>query len=198
MPLPSLEGLASEDVARLAQVAAALANNPQTRSGFQRLYKQVDPTVVLPELDMEEALAKQREQFHKELEDRDKKAEQERLVRQRTETLRDLVDSGLLARDDIAIDKESNLSPIEKFALDNKIGDYQSAARLYKQSLGAATPTNSSPSFVPSAPTVPKIDLGDTGNLRQWSLNEAYKAVDEIRRGTLKTDERGFPLARQA
>src|SRR5574337_756029 len=52
----SLENMDANAVAELASLAKSLADDPKTRKQFLKLTKEVRPDVILPELEMENAL----------------------------------------------------------------------------------------------------------------------------------------------
>jgi hypothetical protein len=77
--------------------------------------------------------------------------------------------------------------------VDNKIADYESAARLYRMEQAPAGVTHES--FMPSqsSPSLPTIDLGGK-NLNQWSKDEAFRAFNDLKTGKMKVNEAGVPI----
>ena len=47
----SLEGKSKEEIEALAQLSDSVLNNPKTRTSYQRLLKQANPNISLPEID---------------------------------------------------------------------------------------------------------------------------------------------------
>jgi hypothetical protein len=189
---PSLEGMSAEDITRLAAVAQTVLTHPTTRTDAQRLVKKLDPTAAFPELDIDDRLNKQQEKFMAELDRRDKEEAARRATESRERSLQNLVQSGLRP-EDVAIDKDKKVAPIEQFMLDNKISDYASAARLYR--LSQAPAEAQSTSFQPAAgtPQLPTIDLTGT-NLNQWSRDTAFQTWNDLHAGKLKVNEMGVPI----
>jgi hypothetical protein len=190
--LGSLEGLSAEDITRLASVGKAVLTHPKTRTQAQRLVKEVDPTASFPELDIEDRIRKEREEWQAELDKRDKAQAEKEAVQRRQESLSSLVTKGVLDEKDVQIDPEKKVSPIEQYMLDNKISDYASAARLYRKE--QAPPDVTHNAFMPQAPShpsLPTIDLAGR-NLNQWATDTAYQTAADLKSGKLKVNELGI------
>lgn len=189
----SLEGMSAEDIARLAHVAQTVFTNPKTRTQAQKLVKEIDPNANFPELDIDERLRKHEEKMLEELSKRDKIEAERRAADDRQRQLRDLTAAGLRA-EDVTIDPEKKVAPIEQFMIDNKISDYSAAARLFKMSQAPATAQNSPyMSSAPTAPQLPTIDMAGK-SLNQWARDQAYETWNGIKSGQLKFNEMGVPI----
>jgi DNA-binding protein YbaB len=194
--LGSLEGLSAEDITRLASVGKAVLTHPKTRTQAQRLVKEVDPTASFPELDIDDRIRKEREEWQAELDKRDKAQAEKEAAQRRQDSLSSLVTSGTLEAKDVQIDPEKKVSPIEQYMLDNKISDYASAARLYRKEQAPADVTHSPfISQAPSHPSLPTIDLAGR-NLNQWATDVAYQTAADLKSGKLKVDELGYEVRR--
>lgn len=188
--ITSLEGLSAEDLNELRTLAAtaqSLFSSPETRQDAQRLMKKINPKLIVPELDQHDAVAKIREEFHAELDKRDKELAAERAGRSRDDRLRALRDNGLLDPDDVKIEAESKLSKIEKYMIDNGINNYDAAARLYALERQNATPTPAM-TGMPTSPQLPQIDLKKDGanNITEWARQETHRAIADLRSGKVK------------
>lgn len=183
----SLEGLDQAQILQLAATGKALFNHPETRREAQRLVRKVDPNATSDVLDLDERLQKQEEEFRKRLDEEKKEREMERLQNNRTRTLERLQSSGYVSADDVAPQGEGKLTKFEQFMVDNKIGDYDAAARFWKQQQEAAIPA-AQPNPLPSSPALPTIDLKAAGvqNYNQWARNEAMAAINEIQTGKVR------------
>jgi hypothetical protein len=81
------------------------------------LVKELDPTAAFHELDIDDRLTKQQQQFDAKLEKRDKEDAIRRAAEERQRNLEALTRGGL-SDDDVSIDPTTKVSKIEQFMLD--------------------------------------------------------------------------------
>lgn len=174
----SLESLNDGD-RDLAALAKSLAGDPKTRKEFLRLVKQKHPDQPIPELDVEEHIAKvtqpmteQMEKMQKELlmRDMEKKVEGQRSK---------LREDGYSAEE---------IASIEKLMVEKQIPSHETAANYFKMEKTLATPTPSSLATQSGVNRLPidKTAIKEAGGIRKWSLAEAFKAADEIKSGRVR------------
>jgi len=164
MAKATLEGLTPEDINGLAVTARGLIDNPKTRGKFQRLLREDDPTLVLPEIDAADAAAER----VKPLEDQVTKLTNDLAQRDARDRLnrlqREPVEAGLLKSLEELPDlekymKEKGFTPVQ----------YLQAARYRQMERQLAEPTP--PNITPHQPLLPKGD-----ELKAWMQNPAQKA----------------------
>lgn len=165
------EGLTPQEAAQLGVLYAKLLKHPEIRDDALRLQKKLNPAVSIPELDVVDRVNGAIKPLADRAASLEEKLTQADLKSARNEKLADMVDKG----------QAKNLAEareIEKFAIENKIADYERAAHFFSlQAKESARPTYEGPTPV----TLP-IDLKKmTGNLNQWAREEALKAVREMR-----------------
>jgi hypothetical protein len=171
----------AQDGERHAQLLAAISSNPKTREPFQRLLKQLNPNLVIPELD---AVDKAHLSLVKPLEDKVEaltRTIQERDIRERLERMRSRTQTLYKLSDE-------DMSAVEALmvAKDDPIPSYDAAARVYLSSRTSATPTSSA--FAPPAYQMPEAEvwksgIGNPQMLNRIALDEAFKAWNELRQG---------------
>lgn len=161
----STSTLTPEAQAQLAKLATDLANNPKTRKQFVGLVKEIDPSKRFPDVENDEL----REEFKRELADRDRKAEADR-IKQHQENQR----NALKERYD-----DATIAEIEKMMEKKGIGDYEDGAALY-----SAITKPEKPSYEPQdhAWSLPNIEIKDFDKLKQRSRASAYQAIDDLNR----------------
>lgn len=195
----NLEGLSADDIARLASVSQNLLTNPKTRKDAQKLVKQIDETASFPELDIDERIRKQQEEFDAKLADRDKKAADERAAASRRDSLKE---AGLLVGEEAVTivpgkaETDPALAPLEQFMIQHKIGDYQAGARLFKMSQEQNAPAPTNFAGMPTPPELPKIEMGNDGNINNWARRTAYETAADIKTGKRRFNEQGVEVTR--
>ena len=187
MPQASLEDLTTDQLLNLARTTQAshnllgtLMNDPTTREVIQRQLKKVNPALAIPEIDARDAVMAE---VHKE---RDARLELEkkileRDVRERLERNREAAKTkyGL---------NEADMGEVEKLMTDaeNPIPTYDAAARVHKASKATGTPTPvaiHAPTFDMPESDVWGKGIGNKANLDKVAMNEAYRALNDIRSG---------------
>jgi len=130
----SLEGMSESELASIVALNRALATNEKTRKSYLGLVKEVDPSVVLPELEASRELdiriaeeRRARESLEEKIRERD--------VTDRIEKARNKIKGKYNLSDD-------DITGVEKLMTERKIGDYDTAAEFYDMSRKAAAPTS--------------------------------------------------------
>ena len=146
--MASLENLSPDDITRLAAVSYQLLDNPDTRKEMLRLQKKVNPTQVFPELEIDERF----ENLQRTSDEKVLKL-QEEIQKRDLENLRNskhkmLLDKGLAS-------SHEEIEQIEKFAIDNGVGDYEKAAKFYHLERQSAEPSYDN-TLQLERPTMPK------------------------------------------
>lgn len=157
-----------------------LMSDPETRRDALALVKRKNPTMPIPELEVEArndaALAEERKEREKlEARVRDSEIrERLRLERERVKSQHDLSDADLIE--------------VEKLMTDDKapIPHYDAAAKVYRASRQQAEPSSSQ--LAVKTYNMPDKDIWSKGVGNKMQLNKtftekAYEAVNEVRRG---------------
>lgn len=157
-----------------------LMSDPETRRDALALVKKKNPTMPIPELEVEArndaALAEERKEREK-LETRVRQSE----IRESMRVERERVKSEYGLND-------ADVIEVEKLMLDEKapIPHYDAAAKVYKASRAQAEPTSSQLSVktydMPDKGTWAR-GVGDKMGLDKVFREKAYEAVNEVRRG---------------
>lgn len=165
----SLENLSPQDRA-LYEAGRALFNHPELSKDAKRLLKKADPKVSFPELDLEDALAAEREARRADNEKRDNEQRERDIKHARERKHDDLKARGY---DPIAV---------EKVMTDNKIMDYEAAVRFIDATtrMAAPTPASLTPSSLPDNKDLWK-------NPAQNARKVAHEAMNELiaKRGSI-------------
>lgn len=158
-----------------------LMNDPATREQAQRALKKANPNLVIPEIDAADRfresdlkpLRETVESLQAKLLERDVR---DRIEKQRADT------KGKYKLND------ADIGEVEKLmtAKDDPIPSYDAAARVYLAGKQAAEPTPSS--LMPPIYEMPEKDvwgpgIGSKANLDKIAMNEAFKALNDIRSG---------------
>lgn len=168
----SLEGLSADEISRLASISQQVLGNPATRTEALRLLRKVNPNVPLPELDLDERFAAQDKQRKDELAALEAKNTERDLAYARDRRKLSMMEAG-------TVKNTAEFEAVEKFAIDNKIGDYDKAAHFFQMSQQVATPT---PGTI--TPMKLPINFEEIGkNPRQWAREEGVKVLNEVRSG---------------
>ncbi len=153
----------------LGSLAKSLASNPDTRKDFLRLMKKARPNLPIPELDVEDQITASRQQDI----DRINKLEEQlanRDIEGRISTSRKTIKEKYRLND-------TQVEEVEAMMTAKRIGDYDSAARLYQMEQEVAAPTPAAVTF--DLPV--KADELKGTNINNWAKNEAYKTLREMR-----------------
>lgn len=154
-------------------LGAVLLKNPEIHKQAKRLAKAADPTLSIPEIELEDQLAAERERTDKELEKRDKALMEERVARRREERNRQIQAEGLTVEEVEKVIVEENCS-------------YETAIKLVKAMKNTADP--SSPLIVSGGhPQHTPIDMRPEQDvrklsgsaLRRWSHDTASQMITD-------------------
>ena len=130
----SIEDLPAEQQKAL-HLGSMLLSNPEVANKAKRLAKEVDPHLRLPEIELEDAINKVRDENRAELEKRDKELMEERVRSRRAEQ-----DSKI---------REAGFEPaeIEKLIVEEHFGSYEAALKFAELRRQAAEPGPAEASF---------------------------------------------------
>jgi len=185
--MPSLEDLTTDqllakarELEGLAGVANKLLANKETRPMIQRALKKLNPELVIPELDSQDAT----DARFKELLDSNKALET-RMIERDVKDRISLQRSEIKSKYDLT---DTDVGEVEKLMVlpENAGMSHDAAARVYKASRVSATPTPAS--FAPPTYDMPEKDvwgagIGNPARLNKIAINEAFKAFGEITNG---------------
>ncbi len=173
-----LDGLTDETRDQLAQLAQGLANNKETRKGFLGLIKKASPQTPIPEIDEVNAV-------------NDEIAKRDAKIAALEKRFEDDVFSRSLAATKNTVRDKYGLSDDDMKKLEERMGkqdlpaDYEWAARLHKQEMDVATPTNfgdlgyHGPLDVERHAKTMEGLMEDTDN---WSKRTAHALIDDIQK----------------
>lgn len=147
-------------------------NHPEYGKEVKKILKKIEPKVNFPEVDLEEVVhAKTKEQEEKidkflaEQKDKENKAYW-------NEKKKKAIEEGLI--------KAEEVDDFHKWMLDEHLGNYERAARMWHdEKHAAAEPTNYQERTGVQLPN----EEGLFANPVSWARNSAMKAINEIRRG---------------
>jgi len=147
-------------------------NHPEYGREVKKTLKKIDARIQFPEIDAEdrfEAKAKeQEEKVNKFLEEQRTKENKQYWEGQR----KTAIEAGYLK-------DEEEARELEKWMVDEHIGNYQKAAKLFHDERhAAAEPTN----YADVTGLTLPADEGLFSNPIKWSRDTAYKTINEIRR----------------
>jgi hypothetical protein len=168
----SLEGMSSEAIQGLAQLAKGLSDDPKTRGRMLALVKERDPTMSIPEIDIPEQfntlLATERDARVK-IENKMRDDDIRREVREKRDTI---MGRGISA---------AEVVEVEKLMTERGIINHDTAAEFYLAQKQMAVPTP--PAHLSYQPLeLPKFDL-TKGNVRTQGKALAAEMLSGIRSG---------------
>jgi hypothetical protein len=177
--MPGIEDLSPEQQKAL-QLGSMLLSNPEVSNKAKRLAREVQPNLRLPEIDLEDQIAKLREETGAALEQRDKELMEERVKVRRAEQ-------------DAKI-REAGFEPaeIEKLIIEERFGSYDAALKFAELRRQAAEPGPAEAgwggrmpqprSLVADEEWRKEYAKGGIGALRQKSATMAHEMIDEALR----------------
>ena len=169
----SLENISPEQMRELAELSKSLSENPQTRSQFLRLTKQVRPDVVIPEIELQEAQSKAFEDQNAKIQGLEAKLAEKELIENYNKSRQALIKKGL-------VENEDQIAEVEKVMVDKRIGDHEAAAEYWRYMKQAAEPTASS---FAGQPVMSKFDLKNYfKNPVSAARSAAAEALTELRK----------------
>jgi hypothetical protein len=162
--MPSLEELSPEQQDQALKLFAFVKQNPEIEKQIRREAKRKNPTMSAPDIDLEDALAKQKEDF------------EEKLAAERKERLEFLQSER--RKEAHAKVRAAGLDPdeVEKAMVDESIGNYDTAIRYVsaQKKLAPATPESISPMTMPD-----NKDLW--ANKEMFARKNAFEAINELK-----------------
>lgn len=176
----SLEGKSPEEVSALAALADSVLNNKKTRSSFQRLLKEGNPNISIPEVDIEDrvnAAVKPHVDEMEKMKAKEAQNEAERQVNLLYETL----------RDDRVCANRTQFSDLVKYAHEKGFqtteGGLRMAASHRDAEQKSAEPT-------PQSAAYGTFDFHNAGEAhkdlmkdpRGWALQKANESITEFQK----------------
>jgi hypothetical protein len=171
----ALEGKSAEEVQALATLADSIASNPKTRTAFQRLLKQANPEISIPEIEIEDRIASVTKPYVEKLEKleaRDAQAESQAAANALYEGL----------RDDRVVTNRAGFSELVKYASEQGFQTTEAGLRM-AASHRASEQEAAEPTPMPNG----GIDLSQheankdlMRDPRGWANAQARAAIDEM------------------
>jgi len=187
--MPSLEDLSIDQLLARAKhteqsdaLVRALAANPQTRTGLQRLIKQHNPKTIIPELDAADAVRGEVAGANERIAALEnaflENGVRDRLTRQRgdIQAKYGFTDADMNALESMMTDPDP----------EKRIPGYETAARVYKAERQPSIPTTSAVARPGLA--MPSVDIwgsaiGNRDVLNRTAMDLAFQASNEFRQG---------------
>lgn len=178
--MPSLEeqavmdGLSTDEAIESGLVLSRLLRNPSTRAKALAVIKEGNPGMNVPEVDIPNSFETHLKPIKEQLDALTKENGELRLSNARKGILEDLVADGLAQN-------MAEAKVIEKFAVDEKIADYKSAAKFFRMSQKQAEPT---PDFtIMGGPLEMPADFKEIAkNPKHWADKAAVAAMADFRK----------------
>lgn len=171
----SLENQDQDTLVSLGKLMESLSQDPKTRGQLQRLIKTKNPSLIIPELDNQDAIANAVKPVQTELEAlRKQLAEKsgEESIRAKRAALKEQGYS------------EEDVTSIEKLMVEKQIPSHDTAAEHFRMQQKLAVPA---PSSVRTMQMPVKGDaIKAAGGIRKWALNEGYAAAADIAAGRVR------------
>jgi hypothetical protein len=169
--MASLENLSLEARDELAALAQTLAENPETRKDFLRMTKRIKPELPIPELDIEDYTHKAVSKSEERVQALEAKLREKEALEELQNRRNSLMKKGLIQR-------EEEISDVEKVMLERGITNHETAAEYHQWMKQAAVPTSTG--YNPSA--VKQFDLNKYWkNPTTAARNEAMNALNDLR-----------------
>lgn len=177
----SLEQISDED-REFLKIAKGVAMDPKTRTEYLRLLKKKHPETAIPEVDMEDKINAMVESKAKPYIDKVAKMEADALKKEVegriAEQRRLLKEQGY---------SQADVDAIEKLMTEKQIPSHATAAEHFSMSKKLAQPTpNTLTRTASNILPVDKKALKESGGVKNWARNEAFKAADDIKSGRVK------------
>jgi len=164
----SLENLTQEQQEQALRLYSFVKQNPDIEKQIRREAKKKHPNMSAPDIDLEDALAAQRAEFEKKLEE--ERNERLALLQQerRKEAHQKIQSAGL------------DPDEVEKAMVDESIGNYETAIRYVRaqKQLAPSTPESVTPMTMPDAKNLWK-------DKNAFAKSEAFAAINELKANRL-------------
>ena len=174
----SLEGMSQEEIAGLAMIAKRLGDNPDTRLGMQKLMKQADPSLRIPELDIPIQMQSQLDERDVKLAAMQKRLDDEALERRIREQRESIRAMGVPA---------DKVADVEKLMVDKHIASHTTAAEFWKAQQSMATPTPPEGRKTFMSFSLPNLK-GTKSENRSATKNAAVQMWDDMSAGRLAAE----------
>jgi hypothetical protein len=162
--MPSLEELTPEQQDQALKLFAFVKQNPEVEKQIRREAKKKNPNMSAPDIDLEDALAQQREDFEAKL-DAERKERLDFLQVERRKEAHSKIRSAGLDPDEV-----------EKAMVDESIGNYDTAIRYVsaQKKLAPSTPESITPMTMPENKDLWK-------NKEMFARKAAFEAINELK-----------------
>lgn len=169
-----LEGLSPDEAMQSGLVMSRLLRNPATRNKALAIIKEGDPKLNIPEVDIPASFEAHVKPLNERLDALEKENGELKLSNARKGILQDMVEDGTAAN-------MAEAKAIEKFAVEEKIADYKSAAKFYHMSQKQAEPT---PDFtIQGGPMELPENFKDIAkNPKAWAQKAGIAALNDFRK----------------
>lgn len=173
----SLENqLTDDELKSMGKLYAQMVNDPKTRMHTLRATKIISPNTPIPELDVFDRVGAAVKPHIDKVDALEKKfieKDAENNVLRKREELYDLGHS------------KAEVEAIEKLMLEKRIPDHKTAAEFYKLQAQSAPVTPASYVHRPTLP-IDKDAAKKAGGFKNFFLQDAHSAVDDLRSGKIK------------
>lgn len=164
--MSSLEDLSPEQQQAALRLFAFVKQNPEIEKTIRREAKKKNPNLSAPDIELEDALARQKEEFEAKLKERDDQAIAQLQQQRRAEAHAKIKSAGL------------DPDEVEKAMVDESIGNYDTAIKYVKAQKNLASPTPES---------VTPMTLPDSKELwsdkNKFARSAAFEAINELKAG---------------
>lgn len=164
---------ALQPVYQKSQLLDELYKDPKTRDATLRLIKDKYPDVRIPEIEVQDRVAKIEDKWEKRYEEREKVWQDREAKASRAEAITAMKAQGV---DDAEVEK------VEALMAEAKIGDPAVAAEVFVTRRAAAAPRGAPQSFTFDMPNQKEL-FGTPSQRKNWARREAARVLDEVRQG---------------
>lgn len=173
----SLEDFSPEQLAEMGKLYANMVNNPATREATLRATKKAAPNTPIPEIDVLDRVGAGIKPYV------DKQAAMEQKLME-ADARAKLEEKRAMLRDQGRTKDE--IAAIEKIMVEKQIPDHATAAEFYTLQSKAAAPTAPTYQYQPQKLPVDKEAAKAAGGFKNFFLQDAHKAVEDLRAGKIK------------
>jgi hypothetical protein len=162
--MASLEDLTQEQQEQALRLFSFVKQNPEIEKSIRREAKKKFPNMAAPDLDLEEALAKQREEFETKFREQEEKATAQMLQQRRADAHSKIREAGL------------EPDEVEKLMETEAIGSYDTAIKYARAQKSLAPPT-------PEAVTPMSLPSGKElwADKNKFARSAAFEAINELK-----------------
>jgi hypothetical protein len=162
--MPSLEDLTPEQQEQALRLFSFVKQNPDVEKSIRRAAKAKNPNMSAPDIELEDALSKQRQEFEEKLKERDERETAQILQLRRIEAHQRIKAAGL--------DPEE----VEKLMESESIGNYDTAIKFMnaQKSLASPTPESVTPMSMPTGKEL-------WADKNKFARNAAFEAINQLK-----------------